>query len=444
MTVPAELVPALVRRADEVVAQAGADVRQLVQWHLLDTLGCLMVGVGHPSAPGLRRYVDLLDESGSVSSFVTGRPVTLRHAVALDSTYIHLDELDAIHAGAAVVPPAVVVPAALAVAARTGASGRELAAALLGGYDVMVEAAARLGGPSLYAQRWWPTAAVGALGTAWATARLLGLDEAGRCRAVALAGHATGGPIGSDALGEGHYLAAGRAAASGLEAAYQAVAGLRGDPSLLDAGLPGAADPPGPATAGVEPHLRTCAFKRYPFARPLHAALAALEELSARTPLATADRIEVQVPAPLVRFVTAARAPAGPVEAAASAAVAVAAHLAGRSDDVQFVRQAAEATGPQVELIASEDLAADLPARWSSRVVAHLPGGTVETAFAPDAPALTDEAAVVEKYWRNVAAVPPQAAEEVRAACDLDRLDDAARLRAAVARAVAPGGTKGG
>jgi 2-methylcitrate dehydratase PrpD len=433
------LVPALVARADEVVAGAGAEVRARTGTHLLDALGCLVVGAGHPSARLLRRFADLTGEAGTVPVLGDAGPRSLRMAVLLESAYLHLDEFDAIHSAGAVVPPAGVVPAALAVAARCGSSGRDLVDAVLGGYDVVVEAGLRLGGPALYPERWWPTAALGALGAAWASARLLGLDEEGRRRAVVLAAHAAGGPIGSDALGEGHYLEGGRAASCGVEAAYQAAAGLRGDPGLLDAGLPGSSGRPlGPPSPGTAPHLLACSFKRYPFARPLHAALAALDQLAAEgVSVASARRVEVHVPAPLRRFVTAARAPRGPVEAASSAWVAVAAHLAGRADDVTFIRTATAPEAPPVELVAAEDLVADLPARWSGRVVVHLAdGGTAERRVG-DAPSPSEDE-IVGKYRRNVRAAPPGPAAELLASCRaLDALPAAARLRETLHRTVA-------
>jgi 2-methylcitrate dehydratase PrpD len=440
------LVPALAERADEVVRSAGAQVRALTGTHVLDALGCLVVGAGHPSAGLLRRFADLAGESGPVPVLGDAEPRSLRMAVTLESAYLHLDEFDAIHSAGAVVPPAVVLPAALAVAARTGSSGRDLTDAVLGGYDVVVEAGLRLGGPALYAERWWPTAALGALGAAWAAARLLGLDSEGRRRAVALAAHAAGGPIGSDALGEGHYLAGGRAASCGVEAAYQAAAGLRGDPGLLDAGLPGSAGRPlGPPTPGAGAHLAGCSFKRYPFARPLHAALAALERLAADgVPIADARRVEVHVPAPLCRFVTAVRAPRGPVEAAASACVAVAAHLAGRADDVTFVRTATAPVAPPVELVAAEDLAADLPARWSGRVVVHLAEGGTADAYAGDAPAPRGEDEIAGKYRRNVRAAHPGPAAALRELCrDLDALPAAALLRETLHDTLSQGCTPG-
>ena len=440
MTAGGVLVPALAARADEVVARAGADVRARTGTHILDALGCLVAGAGHPSARLLRRFADLTGEMGAVPVVGDARTRSLRMAVTLESAYLHLDEFDAIHSAGAVVPSAVVVPAALAVAAQCGSSGRELVDAVLGGYEVVVEAGLRLGGPALYPERWWPTAALGALGAAWASARLLGLDADGRRRAVTLAAHAAGGPIGSDALGEGHYLEGGRAASCGVEAAYQAVAGLEGDPGLLDAGLPGSSGRPlGPPSAGAGPHLLSCSFKRYPFARPLHAALAALGQLAAEdVPVGDALRVEVHIPAPLRRFVTAARSPRGPVEAAASACVAVAAHLAGRSEDVTFIRTATAPVAPPVELVAAEDLAADLPGRWSGRVVVHLPGGGTAEAYAADAPE-PDEDEIVAKYHRNVRGARPGPAAEVAALCrGLDALPAAAELRSALLRAVMP------
>ncbi|TBL42108.1 hypothetical protein EYA84_04910, partial [Verrucosispora sp. SN26_14.1] len=115
------LVPALVARADAVVDAVDPSVRTRVGLHLLDALGCLVAGVTHPSVAPLRRFADLVDEAGPVPVLGDASPRSLRTAVLLESTYLHLDEFDAIHSAGAVVPPAVVVPAALAVAGAEAA-----------------------------------------------------------------------------------------------------------------------------------------------------------------------------------------------------------------------------------------------------------------------------------------------------------------------------------
>jgi hypothetical protein len=125
------------------------------------------------------------------------------------------------------------------------------------------------------------------------------------------------------------------------------------------------------------------------------------------------------------------------VEAASSAWVAVAAHLAGRADDVTFIRTATAPEAPPVELVAAEDLVADLPARWSGRVVVHLAdGGTAERRVG-DAPSPSEDE-IVGKYRRNVRAAPPGPAAELLASCRaLDALPAAARLRETLHRTVA-------
>lgn len=228
--------------------------------------------------------------------------------------------------------------------------------------------------------------------------------------ALGLAAAGLGGLLSADELGAGHYLLTGRAAADGAEAAYLARAGARAGRTLLDG--PAAAalgTSAAPASSEAEPHLHGCVFKAYPCARPLHAALDALEALAARgLPIAAARRVEILLPAALLRFVTADRAPAGPTEAAASAVFAVAAWLHGAAADVGFFRGTLPRGVPEVALGHAPELDRHLPDRWGARVTVDLADGRrVEKEVLGeergDARALPVEA-VAAKFRRQVGA----------------------------------------
>ncbi|MFE9002208.1 hypothetical protein ACFYOY_08735 [Streptomyces sp. NPDC007875] len=116
-----------------------------------------------------------------------------------------------------------------------------------------------------------------------AVANLLRLDEEETLVSVGLAAAGLGGLLSADELGAGHYLLAGHAATGGAEAAYLARAGARASRTLLDqpaaAAMGASAAPPSPEG---QPHLADCVFTAYPCARPLHAALDALNTLADR------------------------------------------------------------------------------------------------------------------------------------------------------------------
>ncbi|EFE71923.1 predicted protein [Streptomyces viridosporus ATCC 14672] len=370
----------LARRGRRAAGQADAGTRSLAALHVLDTLGCVVAGSSHPLAAQLARFTtDTGDrrEPGELYTPALAGRHTLRTTVWAESVLAHADEYDALHPAAAVVPAAVVVPAALAVADREGRPGRAVVDAVISGYEVVVEAGLRFGGPRLYGTAWWPTAVFGALGSAAATASLLDLDHGETTAALGLAAAGLGGLLSADELGAGHYLLTGRAAADGTEAAHLARIGARASGTLLDG--PAAAalgTPAAPSSPGAEPHLNDCAFKAYPCARPLHAALDALETLAVQgLPVATARRVEIRLPEALLRFVNADRAPAGPTEAAASAVFAVAAWLHGAAADVGFFRGALPPGVPEVALGHAPELDAHLPDLWGARVIVDLADG---------------------------------------------------------------------
>ncbi|GAA2404587.1 hypothetical protein GCM10010191_10400 [Actinomadura vinacea] len=388
MTVLADLAARSIRAP----RQAGTETRSLAALHVLDTMGCVAAGASHPLAAGLAAIA----QAGELPVTGLAGRHSLRTAVLVESTLAHVDEYDAFHPAAAVVPSAVTVPAALAVADHEDLPGRAVVDAVIAGYEAVVEAGMRFGGPRLYERAWWPTALFGALGSAAATASLLSLDKKRTTTALSIAAAGLGGLLGTGVLGTGHYLLTGRAAADGVEAAYLARAGANASPTLLD-------EPASTAlgTAPVQtpdgPHLATCAFKAYPCARPLHAALDALTSLMEQgVPVAEAQQIEIGLPEPLLRFVTADRHPPGPTEAAASAAFAVAALLANAADDVAFYRGPLPPGTPEVMLLPAPDLNHHLPDRWTARVKVP-PHEEVREACPPDKEAIT------AKFRRNTA-----------------------------------------
>jgi 2-methylcitrate dehydratase PrpD len=377
MTVLAEIAA----RSRDAAARADEATLAAAGRHVLDTMACVASGATHPLAD---RWHPLL-------------PAGRWAAVEIESTFAHLDEFDPLHGPAAVAPGAVVVPAALHVGASLNAAGERVARAVVAGYEAVIEAALRFGGPALYAAGWWPTALFGALGSAAATAVLLDLDAPVGTTAFALAAAPLGGLLSADELGDAHYLLCGRAAAHGCWAARAAAAGLTASPTLLDApaaaALGRAAADPSPTDV---PHLAATALKAWPCARPLHTALAALDDLAATGVVpAAGDTVEIALPAAALRFVTAERRPTGAVEAAASAAVAVAGAVAGRAAEPAWYRDTAAgcASLPEIEVRLRSDpqLDAVFPARWGADVTVR--GVRARSLVAPGDPdrPLTDD-----------------------------------------------------
>ncbi|WP_306317063.1 MULTISPECIES: MmgE/PrpD family protein [unclassified Streptomyces] len=397
----------LARRGRRAARAADTETRALAALHVLDTVGCVVAGSGHPLAAQLGGLVRDMGDAGAMRTPALSGTHPLRTVVWAESVLAHVDEYDALHPGAAVAPGAVVVPAAQAVAEREGRPGRAVVDAVISGYEVVVEAGLRFGGPRLYERSWWPSATFGALGAAAAVASLLGLDEDDTVAALGIAAAGLGGLLSGDQLGAGHYLLLGHAAADGTEAAHLARAGARASRTLLDGPATAALGTPPEAPTATGPHLRDCTFKRYPCARPLHAALDALAELAAQgAPLDRTRRVRIGLPGPLLRFVTADRDPEGPTEAAASATFAVAAWLGGAATDVGFFRGPLPPDAPEVLVRHDPALDAHLPGRWGASVTVEFTDGgdpvtyeALDTHRTPSVADLTDT--VVAKFRRQ-------------------------------------------
>jgi 2-methylcitrate dehydratase PrpD len=330
---------------------------------IADTVACSAAGFDHPFAAGMR-------------AMHVGERSSVRAQIFTEAALSHVDEIDAIHPRSAILPCATIVAPALTLATRHDRSGADLVRAVVAGAEVAIEAGLRFGGAGLYGSGWWPTALFGGVGAALACSLLLGHDSPSSLDAMAIAANGLGGLLSSDELGAGHYLLVGRAAADGYLAALAAGAGLSASAMLLDGPATAALRAPAPATrASARPHLLDSAVKCYPCARPLHPVVEALAQLRAQgvDPMRTTP-IRVGLPAPVLRFVTAERSPAGPAEAAASAAWVIAAVSAGRADDPAFFRSvSADIEAPEVELFAVADLEARFPERWGA--IVELPSG---------------------------------------------------------------------
>lgn len=147
-------------------------------------------------------------------------------ACLVNGIAIHVEDFDDTHLRTVVHPASPVVPAALAAAEMTGASGAELALAVLLG----VEVACRVGNavcPEHFDRGWHLTSTMGRLGATVAAGRLLGLDPDRMAAALAVAATQVGGL--TSALGTmTKAFHPGKAAADGVEASILAACGFTG------------------------------------------------------------------------------------------------------------------------------------------------------------------------------------------------------------------------
>src|SRR5215210_6091693 len=169
-------------------------------------------------------------------------------AALVNGAASHVVEQDDLHNASVFHPATVVFPAALAAAQQTGASGRDLIAASVAGYETGVRVGSYLG--RSHYKVFHTTGTAGTLASATAVSHLLGADEKVMLHALGSAGTQAAGlwEFLRDAA-DSKQLHTAKAASDGLLAAYLARDGLTGATSILEgqqgmaAGMSSDADP---------------------------------------------------------------------------------------------------------------------------------------------------------------------------------------------------------
>ncbi|MEX0801580.1 MAG: MmgE/PrpD family protein [Dehalococcoidia bacterium] len=278
------------------------DALEAAKRAVLDTLGVALAGSREESA---RIAADRAREhAGREESTVLGQGfrAPVGEAAFVNGIAAHALDFDDVSLPMRGHPSAPLLPAVLALGEKTGASGRELLAAFVLGFEVE----ARLGraiGESHYAAGWHATSTFGTLGGAAASARLLRLDAAKTQAALGMAASLASG-LQANFGSMTKHLHVGHAARSGLEAAELASRGFTADAGAVHAFLRLMA-------AGVEPDLSPfdslgdpyeivssgVAVKLYPCCYATHRALDAALELRERRDIdpAAVQRVDVEV-----------------------------------------------------------------------------------------------------------------------------------------------------
>lgn len=200
---------------------------------LLDQIGVILGGIAEEPAQLAIRYAEA--RGGAAESFLYGsdQRVDAESAAFANGVSGHVLELDDGNRYAMGHPGVVVVPALLAFGEATHASGKDLIAALVAGYEVFVRVGSAMN-PSHYDRGFHTTGTVGTLAATAAVARLAGLDRDTLGSAMGLAGSQAGGLF--EFLADGamsKQLHAGVAAASAIRSVRLAQAGFTGPTTVL-------------------------------------------------------------------------------------------------------------------------------------------------------------------------------------------------------------------
>lgn len=140
------------------------------------------------STPALLAAVKALGlDHGSSRVFADSATYSPAGAALINATLGHSLDFDDTHAVAVVHPGAPVIPAALAAGEMAGASGAEVLAAIVAGYEVALRLALALPAGAHYDRGFHPSATCGAFGAAAAAGRVFGLDAGRMASALGIA-----------------------------------------------------------------------------------------------------------------------------------------------------------------------------------------------------------------------------------------------------------------
>jgi 2-methylcitrate dehydratase PrpD len=264
---PAQLTGELARQARALRhVHLPSDVRRIALHCILDWYAVTLAGLREPCVA--IAAADAMQEDGAQQATIAGQPRKggMYTAALVNGTAAHALDYDDVNVAITGHPTAVILPAVLALAEARRASGADLIAAFVAGYEVACRAGRYLG-DAHYERGFHASATAGVVGVAAACGRLLRLNEAQMQTALALAATQAAGlkcMFGTMAKP----LHAGLAARNGLMAARLAALDFDGGHGKLEAPQGyGAALSPSPdaaaalATPAGGMHIRNRLFK---------------------------------------------------------------------------------------------------------------------------------------------------------------------------------------
>ena len=213
-------------------ARLPADVREAARRCVLDWMGVALAGASDPLIRILTGAAQ--DEGGYPACALVAQHerVAPLQAALINGAAGHVLDYDDVNTGMTGHPTAAILPALLALAETRDASGAELIAAFVAGY----ETAARVGllvAPGHYARGYHNTCTIGVIAAAAGCARLLRLDANAAARAIGIAATQASG-LKSQFGTQCKPFHAGVAAQNGLRAALLAAHGMESRIDMLE------------------------------------------------------------------------------------------------------------------------------------------------------------------------------------------------------------------
>lgn len=216
---------------------------------LVDWFGSAVAGHGSRPVETIKRFAQAMGPATGPSEVIIDRTRTSPYLAAMaNAAASHVAEQDDVHNGSVFHPATIVFPAAVAVAQAIGASGRQLLAASVVGYEVGIRVGEFLG--RSHYRIFHTTGTAGTLAAAATVGHLLGLNAQQMQHAFGSAGTQSAGLWEFlRTAADSKQLHTAHGAAAGLMAAYLARDGFTGAAEILEgpqgmaAGMSSDADP---------------------------------------------------------------------------------------------------------------------------------------------------------------------------------------------------------
>jgi 2-methylcitrate dehydratase PrpD len=201
---------------------------------LVDWFASAVAGKGARPVESIVRFSKAMGPADGPSEVIVARARTSPYLAALaNAAASHVAEQDDVHNGSVFHPATVVFPAAVAAAQALGASGKQLLAASVAGYEVGIRVGEFLG--RSHYKVFHTTGTAGTLAAAAACGNLLGLDAQQMRHAFGSAGTQSAGLWEFlRTAADSKQLHTAHAAAAGLMAAYLAKDGFTGADRIFD------------------------------------------------------------------------------------------------------------------------------------------------------------------------------------------------------------------
>jgi len=217
-------------RFDDIPAPVVRKIEDL----LVDWFASAIAGHGARPVTSIARFASTMGPADGPSEvIVTGERTSPYLAAMANAAASHVAEQDDVHNGSVFHPATVVFPAAVAAAQALGASGKQLLAACIAGYEVGIRVGEFLG--RSHYKVFHTTGTAGTLAAAAAVGNLLALDAQRMRHAFGSAGTQSAGLWEFlRTAADSKQLHTAHAAAAGLMSAYLARDGFTGADRILD------------------------------------------------------------------------------------------------------------------------------------------------------------------------------------------------------------------